>query len=154
MPSIHTEIEIEAPVAEVWEVLTEWGAYPAWNPLVDSVVGELREGARLAVHLRLGRARLPIVTKLVALQPERELRWVGHALVPGIFDGEHSFAMEPLPQARTRFVHAERFSGVAAGLVLRLVGEQTRAGFEAMNRALKRRCETSLVSARTGRRTL
>jgi hypothetical protein len=28
--------------------------------------------------------------------PGRTLRWLGHLLVPGIFDGEHYFEIEPL----------------------------------------------------------
>jgi hypothetical protein len=29
------------------------------------------------------------------VQPERELRWLGHFIVSGIFDGEHYFVLDP-----------------------------------------------------------
>lgn len=33
-------------------------------------------------------------TVLVA-EPDRELRWRGRLLVPGLLDGEHAFVVEP-----------------------------------------------------------
>jgi hypothetical protein len=73
-------------------------------------------------------------------EPRRELRWLGRLFVPGIFDGEHIFRIEPLEHGRSRFVQAERFSGVLVPL-LRKTLEQTRHGFEAMNEALRQRAE-------------
>ena len=32
MKTIHTEIAIKAPVERVWNVLTNFNAYAAWNP--------------------------------------------------------------------------------------------------------------------------
>jgi uncharacterized membrane protein len=34
MKEIHTEIEINAPAEKVWRVLTDFAAYPEWNPFV------------------------------------------------------------------------------------------------------------------------
>lgn len=74
---------------------------------------------------------------------ERELRWRGHLGLPGIFDGEHSFRLEPMVNGGTRFTQAERFRGV----LVRLFGgtiEKTRLGFEEMNQALKQRAEAAV----------
>ena len=79
-------------------------------------------------------------TVLAAKRPQ-ELRWLGHLGVPGLFDGEHRFRIEPLGTDRVRFVQEERFSGLLAPLVLRFVERGTRQGFEAMNQALKARAE-------------
>jgi hypothetical protein len=62
---------------------------------------------------------------------------LGHLLIPGLFDGEHIFVLEPIEHNRVKFVHREEFRGVLVGLILRMVGESTRRGFEAMNQALK-----------------
>ena len=40
--------------------------------------------------------------RVLNAEPERELRWLGHLLVPGLFDGEHSFTIEPLQENRVR----------------------------------------------------
>lgn len=144
---ITTSIEIDAPPERVWEVLVDFDHYPDWNPFMR-IAGRANEGATLVVHLTPpgGRESVfePDVTRC---EKHRELRWLGHLVVPGVFDGEHQFHLEPLDGGtRTRFEHAETFSGILAGLVLRFVGDETKAGFEAMNEAMKIRVE-SLVAA-------
>jgi len=37
---IATEILIQAPPTRVWQVLTDFGAYPQWNPFIVSLQGE------------------------------------------------------------------------------------------------------------------
>ena len=61
---------------------------------------------------------------------ERELRWLGRLFVPGLFDGEHRFLIEPLSEHRVRFVHSEVFSGLLLPLLWRSLDTQTRQGFE------------------------
>ena len=75
--------------------------------------------------------------------PDQELRWLGRVVLPGIFDGEHFFKIEPLDQGRrTRFIQGERFTGLLVRL-LHNFDRGTREGFEAMNQALKARVEES-----------
>ncbi len=81
--------------------------------------------------------------KVLAAEPGRELRWLGRLGLPGIFDGEHSFRLEPLPGGGTRLVQAERFRGLLVGLFGGTL-EKTKAGFEQMNRALKQRTEAAV----------
>jgi hypothetical protein len=123
-------------------VLTDFPAYGAWNPFVLSVAGEPRAGTRLTVRIQPpgGRAMTFRPTVLVA-RPPAELRWRGHVLMPGLFGGEHDFILEPLGSNRVRFVHRETFRGLLVPLLRRSLEPRTRAGFEAMNRALKARAE-------------
>src|SRR4051812_27357319 len=89
-----------------------------------------------------GRAMTFKPTLLVA-DPGKQLRWRGHFLVPGIFDGEHYFEMTPHGDDQTRFVHGERFSGLLVSMAKSALEGGTRAGFVAMNKALKARAEAS-----------
>ena len=59
----------------------------------------------------------------------------------GLFDGEHSFTIEPLGENHVRFVQRESFRGLLVPLLLRMVEKDTRRGFEEMNQALKTRAE-------------
>src|ERR687898_2006844 len=70
-----------------------------------------------------------------------ELRWLGHLFVPGLFDGEHSLSIQPLEENRVRFVQREAFKGLLVPLFARSLDNNTRRGFEEMNRALKERAE-------------
>jgi hypothetical protein len=74
-------------------------------------------------------------------ETNRELRWLGHLLAPGLFDGEHSFTIQPLEDNRVRFVQREAFKGLLVPLFARSLDNNTRRGFEEMNRAVKERAE-------------
>jgi hypothetical protein len=140
---LRREIEIDAPPEGVWPVVTEFAAYPEWNPFIRRIGGELREGARLEVRIEPPGARTTTFKPTVrSVEANRELRWLGRLLFPGIFDGEHSLRIEPLDGGRSRFVQSERFSGVLVGLVKGTL-QKTEVGFEQMNAALKARIEQS-----------
>ena len=144
MKEIHTEIEIHAHTERVWRVLIDFSSYPEWNPFVRRASGEVQVGARLHVFIQPsgGKAMSFQPTVLVA-EPNRELRWLGHLWVPGLFDGEHSFRIEPLSDGRVRFVQKEQFRGLLVPLLTRMLDGDTRRGFEEMNRALKLRAESA-----------
>lgn len=77
----------------------------------------------------------PTVTQV---EPSHRLEWLGTLGVRGIFDGRHSFTLQPLGEHSTRFTQAEDFGGLLmpfAGAML----ARTRAGFEAMNQGLAQR---------------
>jgi len=144
MKEIHTEIEINAPAEKVWKVLTDFAAYPEWNPFVRRGEGEVRVGARLHIYIESsgGKGMSFSPTVLVA-NPNRELRWLGHLWVRGLFDGEHSFSIEPLSEGRVRFIQRERFGGLLLPFPSKMLDGDTRRGFEEMNRALKLRSESA-----------
>ncbi|HYF60142.1 MAG TPA: SRPBCC domain-containing protein [Burkholderiaceae bacterium] len=143
MHEIRTGIDIDATPARVWSVLTDFAAYPRWNPFVESIEGRPERGARLVVRIRpRGGRAMTFRPVLLVAEAEKELRWRGRFLVPGLFDGEHYLLIEPGPDGRTRLVHGERFSGVLVPLARSSLDEGTRGGFLDMNRALKARAES------------
>ena len=72
---------------------------------------------------------------------ERELRWNGHLLLPGLLDAEHRFWIEPISNGRVRFHQSERFRGILVPLLREFLDRDTQRGFEEMNAALKARAE-------------
>jgi hypothetical protein len=146
MDRIDTSIEIDAPPAAVWAVLRDFDSYPEWNPLLR-IAGRPNLGAHLRVELRPPGGRpIRFTPTVTAVERDRELRWVGHLVTPGLYDGEHVFRLEPLGDDRTRFVHAESFEGLLVRPINGLFGRRFVRGFEEMNEALERRVE-SLVAA-------
>jgi hypothetical protein len=63
--------------------------------------------------------------------------------VPGVFDGEHTFSIEPLEDNRVRFIQREAFKGLLVPLFARSLETNTQQGFEEMNHALKERAEAA-----------
>jgi hypothetical protein len=144
MKQLHTEIEINAPAERVWEVLTDFASYPQWNPFIRRASGVPRTGERLEVRIEPPGGRgMTFKPKVLNAEANRELRWLGHILVPGLFDGEHSFTIWPLGENRVRFVQREAFKGLLVPLFARSLETNTQRGFEEMNRALKERAEAA-----------
>jgi len=73
--------------------------------------------------------------------PGKRLRWLGRFLLPKLFDGEHSFTIEPLYEGRVRLIQEEQFRGILVPLLARSLDRGTLPAFERMNQALKRRTE-------------
>jgi hypothetical protein len=138
---LDTSTEIAAPAARVWSVLVDFPSYPRWNPFVRSIAGIALAGERLQVRIEPpgqgGMTFRPVVLKA---EEGRELRWKGKVLLPGLFDGEHYFVLEPAGSG-TLFRHGEIFSGLLVPLFRTSLDGATREGFLAMNEALKREAE-------------
>jgi hypothetical protein len=138
MKQLYSEIEIQATTENVWQILTDFVNFPQWNPFIHRASGELEAGSRLEVFIQPpGGSGMTFRSIVLKVEPHRELRWLGHLIVPGLFDGEHIFAIEPLGPDRVLFVQREEFRGIMVSLILRFIGENTWHGFEAMNQALK-----------------
>jgi len=144
--AIASQTTIDAPPDRVWAILADFRSYPEWNPFVKSILGDLREGARLAVQIvpsgGKGMAFRPVVTEL---RDGAVLEWQGHLLFPGIFDGRHRFELWPNTDGTTLFVQSETFSGVTIPFFGSIL-EDTRRGFEAFNEAIKARSERALCA--------
>ena len=144
-PSVYTEIEIAAPAEQVWAVLADTEGHSDWNPLITSMSGDLKEGAQLRNILQLpGASPMEFTPRVLVATKNAELRWLGDAGVPGIFDGEHYFLLEETGRGTTLFRHGENFTGLLSYPIFAFIGEDTKTGFEAMNAALKVRVEEGL----------
>jgi hypothetical protein len=139
---VATSVDIRASPERVWAVLEAFGAYPDWNPFVSAIEGRPQVGERLVVRLTPpgGRA-MTFKPRVKVADVGRELRWLGRLAVPGLFSGEHQFRIEPLAGGGVRFHHEETFRGLLVPLLAKSLDRDTKAGFEAMNRALKERAE-------------
>jgi len=110
---------------------------------IRSIVGAAEVGSRLSVRIEPPGARgATFKPTLRAVAPQRELRWLGRLFMPGLLDGEHRLAIEPLDGGRSKFVQSERFSGLLVGLFGKTLAA-TERGFGEMNAALKRRAEAA-----------
>ncbi len=144
MREIQTEIEIAATPERVWQTLTDLNSYSQWNPFVTRASGELRVGECLKIYVQIPDARgMSFTPKVLKVEPQREMRWLGTLPLPGLFNGEHIFKVEPATQpGRTRFLHGERFTGLLIPFLGGML-DKTARGYVLMNEALKKRVEGS-----------
>ena len=145
MYQIKTEIEIAASPERVWSILIDFARYPQWNLFIRSLYGVAKPGEKLRATIQpKGRRTMTFRPRVLKIEEQQELRWLGHLGFPGLFDGEHYFQLTALSNGNTRFTQGEQFSGVLVGLFLPRMEAATKAGFEAMNRALKDRAEAAI----------
>ncbi len=100
------------------------------------------EGKKVEVHI------VPPGTKGMIIKPRvlyfminEEIRWQGNLFFPGLFDGEHIFKLREVDSNTTLFIHSENFKGILIPFFKKMLGQNTRDGFNAMNEKLKELCE-------------
>jgi hypothetical protein len=147
MRTLSSAIELDATPDRVWSILTATDDYPQWNPFIRRLDGPLTPGSRLAVRIEPPGGRpMTFTPKVTHVEPDRRLAWVGRLGIPGVFDGAHSFTLEPLGDNRTRLVQSESFTGILVWFSGGML-KKTEAGFRAMNDALKERLTTPVSSS-------
>jgi hypothetical protein len=140
---IRTEIGIDASPERVWERLTDFDSFPAWNPFIRRARGRLEPGEELDIRLRLARRlTVPFRPRVTAVVPGRELRWLARLGAPHVFDVERSFVIEPRAQGGVRFVQSELCTGVLTPVLFAgPLQAWLYRGYDALNLAIRAQAE-------------
>ena len=134
-PRLH----VDAPPQHVWDVLTDFAAWPEWSPTFEVRGDALAKGARLTVVARVVPGPpLVLPCRIVRAEPGRALTWTGG--IPGVLRAEHAFELTP-EAGGTLVHHWERFSGpLSVALApLRTTGERE---YSAINTRLAMRAKS------------
>ena len=145
MRRLRRSIDIEAPPDVVWEHLTDFEAFPYWNPFIRRATGIVEEGQKIAVVLRiLGKRRMGFEPTITKVQPGVELRWHAETVRQGILDVDRMFLLSASGPG-TQLTQGEDCSGLLAPVIRPLgLERQILRGYERMNVALKKRAERSV----------
>ncbi|HXB12940.1 MAG TPA: SRPBCC domain-containing protein [Bacteroidia bacterium] len=142
MKEIRTEILINAQPDKVWKALTGFDSYPSWNPFVKYIKGTVAVNNKIETKIEPpGKSPMTFKPNVLTFDKNKELRWLGHLIIPGLFDGEHIFELTDNDNGTTTFVQREQFKGILIPLFKKMLDVNTRQGFEQMNEALKERVE-------------
>lgn len=115
---ISTEIEIEAPPEEVWEVLVKVDAWPAWNKTVAKASGNASLGSELDLTMFAndgvsdGPRYKPVIVKL---DPPALLEWRATMISGFVFTNDKVLELKQTATG-TKLIHIERFSGMLVPL--------------------------------------
>ncbi|MGD1840626.1 MAG: SRPBCC family protein [Thermonemataceae bacterium] len=147
MIQLETQILIQAPVDQVWKVLTDLEAYQEWNPFIIKIEGKAQKDTYLKNTLQFTPQKQQVFSPIVLdAIPNQLFRWRGKLFIKGLFDGEHYFQLVPIDATQTKLIHGEKFTGLLVKPLMRSIREQTLHNFEAMNEALKARVESLYVT--------
>jgi hypothetical protein len=139
MKTMSATIQIDAPPATVWAVLTDLDRYPEWNPLFLKAEGQLVVGQRITLRTiyPVNGREMTVKPKITVVKPDAELRW--ESSLPGIMSGDHRFTLTSTGPG-TRLEQSE----TVRGLLTIFPGQtwaKTEASFGELNQALKQRAE-------------
>ncbi len=135
---IKTEIIINATTEKVWAILTDFENYPNWNPFIKYIKGEVKVGNKITARIEPPEAKgITFKPKILVFEKNKELRWIGHLLFTGLFDGEHKFELIDNGNGTTTFIQSEKFRGILVPLFKKQLENNTKRGFEKMNNKLK-----------------
>jgi len=141
MKELRTEIEIQTTPDKVWQVLTNLDQYPEWNPFIHHAIGKAQVGEKVDITFRSGSKEMALQCTVIKAEPNKELCWKYHVILPLLFSGEHSFIIEPVESNKVRFIDREIFNGLLVSSQAKDIDTNSRQGFEAMDKALKARVE-------------
>jgi len=142
MKEIRTEIDIHATPQTVWAILTNVGAWPSWNPIVEQLHGQAKIGTKLSVTMvgknqKSGPKYKPVITQLE--QPKR-FEWLAAMGFHFLFSNGKIIELEKSGNG-TRLVHKETFSGALVPLFWSKMRDGVAPMLNKMNTALKEEAE-------------
>lgn len=142
---------IEAPIALVWQVMTDFKRYPEWNPFnrffkldTTATPGEtvtfgpvwgpydLSAEGELLDHGFVQRETITV------WEPEQCL---AYAATSAVFNAERAQCLSVTAQGDTCYQTYERMNGIFSPLTRMIFGAKILTGFEANGLALKKRAE-------------
>lgn len=143
MKKIETQIDINASLASVWNIFSDFERYGEWNPFLIEVKGSLVEGSVVKIMARFSDGSLKVA------EPTVEQVVLGEsacfvAKKSFLFTGKHYFVFEKISNGHTRFIHGEYFSGLLPLLFWNKIERSLTASFVEMNRALKEYVEKTV----------
>ena len=144
MSLIETSIVIDAPVEDVWKVLLDFESYKDWNPFIRRAEVDLKVGGEIDFDEHRPNSPKATYRSIIKyLDFQKKFGWSGG--IKHIWDVEHIFLVESMPNGKTKFMQNEISKGVLVPFIKGKIAA-TKEGFELMNQAIKERCEI-LVAA-------
>jgi hypothetical protein len=137
--AVSVQTRINAPLGKAWQVLTDFGSYHTWHPILtlQSHAGPLAVGTVLQGLSSGGPAgEQHVVFTIAEVQEPNYLAWTGGD--PAVVAGRHFFQLEQLADGTTEFIESEVFTGPAAPAVTGVRLPQLHTAYETFAAAFKK----------------
>ncbi len=136
---IDETIEIDAPAAKVWEVLTDFERYGEWNTFCYEASSTLEPGSTIDMRVQLGGNRRPQREWIRTHTPGVEFSYTMKPVPLGALHSLRSHTVVPLGPDRCRYESRFTLAGWLSPVVALTLGKHLRAGFGAMTRGVGER---------------
>lgn len=138
--TVHTEIVIDAPPAEVWKELTNFAEMPSWSQGLHSMTGDLRTGGHVVVLFVDDKGKVGRYEHDLILYEEGVAFGWSDPILPGLRD-HHIYRLTPTEDGKTLLTQDDGASGVTALFLGRYATNFMLNNFRTFNEALKARVE-------------
>lgn len=138
---IYTDITIDAPLADVWAVLTDTARYRDWAAFLVEVEGQISDGATITTVFQTdpSREKLTRIDHRITVVDGQSFYWAEKG--PGGIRDNHHFKLEPAADGNTRFIQSDEIIGGLTWLMGGRLVKMYLDGYKAFNRALKAEVE-------------
>jgi uncharacterized protein YndB with AHSA1/START domain len=128
------EVEIDAPIEKVWEVLVDLPRYREWNPFTIEVRSALEVGAKVEMRVRMSKLGITISQRetLRAIEPPHRLVW-GEDMI-GV-RAERVQTLEAIARG-TRYRTVDTLEGPLVPIVALIFGSSLEDGFRGVAQGL------------------
>ena len=142
---IQNQIDIDAGLKVVWEILVDVNNYKNWNPFLLQALGSAREGSFLELTMSPpGASPRQKKVMVTTLKPCNELSWKGIKVHSLYFSGHNRFKLISLSESQTRIVQEEIFTGLLVPFISAWLDQHMAAGFRQMLAALKSKIDEQM----------
>lgn len=143
MQTVKTEIDISAPPAKVWSILTDIDKWQDWNPTVNGSQGQASVGSTLSITMigkEEGKDGPKYSPTIIQLDEPNYFHWRAHMMAGFIFTNEKIIELEETDTG-TRVTHSETFKGLMAAMMKGQMEKGVPPMLNMMNDALKNLAE-------------
>lgn len=138
---IEKIVEIDAPPARVWEVITDLQRYPEWNPFMRECHTTFKPGDPIDMKVQLFARPQPQQEIVQEYVEGKRFAYTMKPVPGGTLSSFRSHEVEALPNGRTRYRSYFHLKGWLMPLVRGLLGARLEKGFAGMTQGIQQRAE-------------
>lgn len=133
---LESWIDINVPLSEVWDALTDVESWEKWNSFIPMVEGKVEVGNTLKIKVvSPGMKEMIFEPTVYEIEKCKKISW-GGGFLGFVYKGIHEFILEEIDGNTTRFRQVEKFQGPIVLLMNKMI-QKTAVGYMNMNEAFK-----------------
>ncbi len=138
---IYTDIIIDAPAEQVWEVLKDTQSYKNWAAFLVDINGELKDGNKITAKFQLNPSKQKFneIDHTIQVEENSEFYWAEKGPM-GICDNHH-FKVIKIDQNTSQFIQSDELTKGATWLLGGYLSKIYAKGYQAFNQGLKKEAE-------------
>jgi hypothetical protein len=140
--SVRAEVDIDAPIEQVWRILNDIDRYGEWNPFTPKVETTLRIGDPIHLQVRLVGERLTQRVEWITRNEPYTLGWEMKLGARCVLHAERVQVLTAIDESRTHYMTEDTFTGWLRSLVVGVFGKAMERGFRDCGLGLKKAAES------------